>query len=305
MTGAWDDLKRNALAADIAAVAPAGLKREGYQLVGPCVSCGGTDRFWIDLRRSRKRWGCRGCHKESGDVIDLVMFVHGCDFKAAVEMLAGDTVPVRAAPEPEPANDDETKRRTAAMLWSQRRRPIAGTIGEIYLREVRKIRCRLPPTLGFLPAYKDHPPAIIAAVAFAHEAAPGILAAPVNVDAVHLTRLQEDGGGKAEVESPKGYLASPGDRPIVIAPPNDLLGMAITEGIEDGLSAFEATGLGIWAAGTANRMEKIAARVPRWIECVTIFAHGDDNGAGRDNAMDAADVLYDRGIEVRIEGLSP
>src|SRR5712671_1908192 len=93
----WDDLKRRALAADIAAVAPAGLKRESYELVGPCVNCGGHNRFWIDLRTGRKRWGCRGCHKESGDIIDLVMFLHGCDFKAAVEMLAGDTVPIRDA----------------------------------------------------------------------------------------------------------------------------------------------------------------------------------------------------------------
>jgi ATP-dependent DNA ligase len=35
-------------------------------------------------------------------------------------------------------------------MWSLRQ-PIAGTIGERYLREARKYSSTLPPTLGFLP----------------------------------------------------------------------------------------------------------------------------------------------------------
>jgi hypothetical protein len=48
-----------------------------------------------------------------------------------------------------------------------------------------------------------------------------------------------------------GVLASP----IVLAPPNDLLGSSITEGIEDALTMHEATGLGTWAAGSAARLK--------------------------------------------------
>ena len=40
--------------------------------------------------------------------------------------------------------------------------------------------------------------------------------------------------------------------PIVLAPLTDALGLAITEGIEDALSVHEATGLGVWAAGSAS-----------------------------------------------------
>ncbi len=44
--------------------------------------------------------------------------------------------------------------------------------------------------------------------------------------------------------------------PIVVAPVNDRLGLAIAEGIEDGLSVFVETGLGVWAAGSAGNMPK-------------------------------------------------
>jgi hypothetical protein len=80
-----------------------------------------------------------------------------------------------------------------------------------------------------------------------------------------------------------------------------LLGLAITEGIEDALSAHEATGLGAWAAGSASFMPKLAAAVPNYIECVTVFAH--DDASGRRGAVALAMALTDRGIEARIEGI--
>ena len=84
--------------------------------------------------------------------------------------------------------------------------------------------------------------------------------------------------------------------PIVIAPPNDLLGLAITEGIEDGLSVYQATGLGVWVAGSAGRMPGLADKVPNYIEAVTIYAHADE--AGQRGANGLADALVERGVEV-------
>ena len=78
------------------------------------------------------------------------------------------------------------------------------------------------------------------------EPEPAVLSiADADVRAVQLVKLKPD-GGKADVEPNKiiigkGALGSP----IVLAPPNDLLGLAICEGIEDGLSVYEATGLGV------------------------------------------------------------
>jgi hypothetical protein len=117
----------------------------------------------------------------------------------------------------------------------------------------------------------------------------------------HLTQLKPDGSGKADTEPQKLFVGSPGSLPIVVAPPNDLLGLAICEGIEDALSAHQATGLGAWAAGSAGRMPALADAVPDFIDCVTIFAHADK--AGHDGARKLAAALTMRGIEVLIEGL--
>jgi hypothetical protein len=81
---------------------------------------------------------------------------------------------------------------------------------------------------------------------------------------------------------------------------NDLLGLAVVEGIEDGLSVFAATGLGIWVAGCASRMPTLAPAVPAYTDCVTVYAHDDD---GRRHCLVLADKLRARGFEVFIEGL--
>jgi hypothetical protein len=92
--------------------------------------------------------------------------------------------------------------------------------------------------------------------------------------------------------------------PIVLAPPNDLLGLTITEGVEDGMSAHSATGLGAWAAGCASRMPALADAIPHYIDALTIYAHDDQ--AGRRGAVGLAEWLRARGnIDVFVEGGMP
>jgi hypothetical protein len=249
---------------------------------------------------------------------DRGVMVHcfaGCapgDVYAAIRRLGrGLLEPGQTAPEPVKGSSEYDRRQheRAAWLWSQRR-PIAGTIAEKYLRQARGITCPLPPTLAFLPAHREHPPALIAAIALVtDEPEPGLLGAPRNVASVHLTKLLADGSGKTDNKPDKITIGSPtikiGDEvhylPIVIAPPNDLLGLAITEGIEDALSVHQTTGLGAWAAGAAGRMPGLAHFIPSYIESVTIWAHPDP--AGQDGARGLAQALLDRGVEVRVEGL--
>jgi Toprim domain len=198
--------------------------------------------------------------------------------------------------------DPEYERRQhekAAWLWAQRQ-PLEGSIGEIYLRQARGYAGPLPATLGFLKQQKpEHSPALIAAFALPQESEPCVLAAPKEVGAALLIALKPDGSGKADVEHPKKTIGSPAGLPIAVAPVNDLLGLAITEGLEDALSVAEATGLGVWAAGGASFMPKLAAAVPSYVECVTIFAHADQ--AGRKGARDLERLLLNRGIEVRLD----
>ena len=186
----------------------------------------------------------------------------------------------------------------ARWLWSSRL-PVAGTAAEMYLREVRGYRVPLPATLGFLPARADYLPAMIAAFGIADEPEPSILAITEDaVRAVHITRLKMDGTGKAGTDRDKIMLGRLTGAPIVLAPITDSLGLAISEDIENGLSAHAATGLGVWAAGSASHLSALAEEVPGFVESVTVIADVDD--PGQCGAQHFADRLVARGIGVEI-----
>jgi Toprim domain len=246
-----------------------------------------------------------------GDTRLLIRCYAGCDSRDVLEALRRrgliddyDQRQRPKKPEVSPAKDRGALDRAAKVRWLwSRRKSIVGSIAESYLRKARGYNGPLPATLAFLPPYKpEHHPAMIAAFAIPDEPEPGILGQPRDVDAVHLTLLRPDGSGKADANPNKLFVGSPRGRPIVLAPANDLLGLAIAEGIEDALSIHQATGLGAWAAGSAGAMPALADRMPAYIEAVTIYAHDD---GGKPQALKLADALIKRGIEVLIEGIVP
>jgi putative DNA primase/helicase len=287
------------------------LKRNHKQLCGPCPLCGGTDRFNVDPRKNL--WICRGC-RTGGDVIALVRHLDGVSFAGAIETLTGEERKKLASGSPAAGPRDggdraavlEERRQSkvAAALWA-RRRPIVGMLAERYLFW-RGIAC-FPATIGYLPAHQAHPPAMIAAFGWAQEIEPGVLAAPQAVTGIHITRLTPE--GQKVATQAKMMVGPSAGQPIVVAPPNDLLGLAICEGLEDALTVHEATGLGAWAAGAAGRMPALARLVPDYITCVTVFAH-DDTGAGYARELAAAIHQRNRSrrdplnAEIKIEGLS-
>jgi hypothetical protein len=229
---------------------------------------------------------------------------HPADVYRAIRRLDAKLLePGNTAPEPVKGSSEYERRQhdKAAWLWSQRR-PLAGSIAERYLRQTRRYSGLLPTTLAFLPPRKlEQHPALIVAFGLVGESEPGVLATPLDVTSVHLTLLKRDGSDKANVKPAKLIIGRPLGRPIVLAPPNDLLGLAVCEGLEDGLTVHEATGLGAWAAGAAGFMPKLADTVPHYIEAVTIFAHPD--AAGERGARQLAAALRQRGIEVAVEGI--
>jgi hypothetical protein len=116
----------------------------------------------------------------------------------------------------------------------------------------------------------------------------------------------------ADGRQPAEESASPGDMPLVLAPMNDLLGLAITEEIEDAFLMHEATGLGSWAAGSAPFMPKLVAAIEDLAttrecdaspDCITICVDEDD--AGRRSRVCFEQELIARGFEVRLIRASP
>lgn len=89
--------------------------------------------------------------------------------------------------------------------------------------------------------------------------------------------------------------------PIVLAPMNDLLGLVVCEGVETGLSLYEATACGLWAAASAGRLPNLADKIPRYVDCVTVAAELDP--AGRKGAADLAQQLTARGIYCEVRTL--
>jgi hypothetical protein len=187
--------------------------------------------------------------------------------------------------------------RKSLWLW-RHRRPITGSIAETYLRELRHYHCQFPATLGFLPSRGEHSPAMIAAVGVPEEMEPAVVAInDAAVRGVHITKLKADGSGKAEMKPNKVVISRCIGWPIVLAPVNDLLGLAICEGIEGALSTYEATGLGAWAAGGASRLAALAEVIPEYVESLSILV--DDDNAGRRHSAELARRAAARRIEVR------
>jgi hypothetical protein len=266
-------------------------------------------------RRTGGQWVCRcPAHQDKrpslavrdGDNGRVILHCHaGCNALDVISELKArglwdererTSAPFKPRPKPaaKPATDNRGK---ARWLW-QRSQLIQGTLAEIYLRHERGISCPLPATLRFLPGNERYPPAMIAAFVIPEEHEPGSLSVnAVHVDAVHITRLTPD--GRKHPEGPnKIMLGSAPGMPIVVAPMNDLLGLAMTESIEDALSIHQATGLGVWASGSAGRMPALAEAVPDWTDALTVFADGD--ATGENNAVLLAEALDTRNIAVEI-----
>jgi hypothetical protein len=263
----------------------------------PCPICGPDRRSAINQRRKVLRvwqitpsfatFHCARCDLNGHAREDGAPALH----RAALAIARTEAAQLAAAA-------TEKKRERARWLWRQRQ-PIPGTVAETYLRECRRYKGPLPPTLGFMPARDNFAPAMISAFGIPAELEPGILSiSPAAVMAVHLTHLKADGSGKAGTDADKIMLGTARGAPIVVAAFDDMAGLAITEGIEDALSVHEATGLCAWAAGAASMMPALATVVPAWVECVTILV--DDDDAGREQSEKLAFSLEARGVEARL-----
>lgn len=189
------------------------------------------------------------------------------------------------------------RRRVKALKMWMCRKPIIGSPAAQYLHG-RGISCPLPGTLGILPPkIPGHLPAMIAAFGIPDEPEPGmLLLPPAKLRGVHLTFLGPDGTkAKSRHGSSKITVGVDHNEPIVLAPANDLGGLLIAEGIEEALSWHQDTGLGAWAAGTANRLPGLVEHVPAYVECVAVIVDRDPAGERFGTELMAA--LTARGVE--------
>lgn len=156
----------------------------------------------------------------------------------------------------------------AEAIWC-RAIPLAGTIGEVYLRNRY---CLTPPADGdlrFLPAQRANPPCLVAKVT------DFVTNEPMSL---HFTKLKHNGSGKAGTERDKVLLRGHQKKGGVIRLWPDeavTVSVAVAEGIESALSGAHLH-QPVWAAVDAGNMAELPV-VPG-IEVLVIYADNDPAG---------------------------
>ena len=165
------------------------------------------------------------------------------------------------------------------------------TLVESYLR-CRAITLRIPTSLRFSPnlwhseAGKELPAMVGKVTRWPGE----------DVTAVHRTYLRVDGSGKAEAMTSKKSLGPVKGGVVRLSKPGPIL--ALSEGIETGLSVQQETGLPVWVALSSSNLASIALPNPPLAQEIVICADPDE--VGQKAAYFAAEKWVSEGRVVRI-----
>ena len=239
---------------------------------------------------------------ESPDGKMLVYCHAGCSQDAVIDALRErglwperDLARTRHLGRPRPCKrshrdaDHDERVAAAREIW-HRAQPIAGTLVETYLRN-RGITIPPPPSIRYHGALKHGPtglhlPAMVCV----------IQAPDRSVVGVHRTFLCMDGSAKALVTSPKMALGPIAGGAVRLAKVGQRLGLC--EGIEDGLTILQATGLPVWACLGTSGLRSVVLPPPPLAAHVTILA--DAGEPGEQAARAAAQRLAAEGREVSI-----
>ena len=264
-----------------------GLLRSGAQYIGTCPACAYKGAFAVSEIEGRTLVHCHSCQDQDAviDALRLLSLWGRRDFQASGRRVAKVA---KAAT----AHGDGADGRSAwaARLWGQSL-PAAGTPVKTYLA-LRGITVPIPPTLRFQRSLGHRPtgtqhPAMIAAVK--RWPRPEVIA-------LHRTYLTPDGDGKAAIEPNKMTLGPVAGGAVRLAPAGKTL--AISEGIETGLSVLAATGTPTWAALSAGGIKRLV--LPPLPLAAEVVMAADPDPVGLTAAHDAADRWHREGRRVRI-----
>jgi putative DNA primase/helicase len=229
----------------------------------------------------------------------LVRCHAGCDQERVIAALRGRglwaengsrSLPctTRRTPVERKPDQDNAKRREAALAIWQSSKPAQGTPVETYLgsrgmhmppRDVLRFHSGLKHSSGGIW------PAMVALVTN------GVDGTPL---AIHRTFLARDGIGKAPVDPQKMMLGPCRGGAVRLADPGDVL--MVGEGIETCLAAMLASGHPAWAALSTSGLR--ALDLPKDVRDVIVLADGDE--AGEAAARDCALRWKRQGRRVRI-----
>ena len=111
---------------------------------------------------------------------------------------------------------------------------------------------------------------------------------------IHRTYLKSDGSSKADVDLDKMLLGPISGGAVRLGPPAPK--MAVTEGIEDGMTIFQETGMSVWAATSAPAMRSMV--LPALPMAAEVVVCSDPDSDGQTAAMAAAERWVSEGRSV-------
>jgi phage/plasmid primase-like uncharacterized protein len=257
-----------------------------------CIWCGGDDRFrvWPNHPEGPRAW-CRQCER-GGDAIDIIRELHQLDFPEALAYLEGGSgsvtpaspsayVITRATRAAEDREREDREAIAAARATWDGTESARDTLAATYLR-ARGIEIPIPLAMRYAPALR-HPfdktehPALVGGVTEADGS---------TLIGVMRIYVRADGTGKADTEQPKLMQGRPGGGAVHLAPAGPVL--AVSEGIETGLSFLQLSGLPVWAAlSTTGITRLILPPLPLAAE-VVVAADFDTKDPHKNPGMEAA-----------------
>ena len=210
---------------------------------------------------------------------------HNCAEQAILAALGEHVTTISGTARP---NDNAERSSLAARrIWDQSQ-AADGTQVQRYLRG-RGITIPPPSSLNFHPALRHQSgnsfPGMVAAVEDRRGKFLGIL----------RTFLCADGSSKASVEPQKMSLGTLGGGAVRLAATLGEI-VVLTEGIEDGLSIAQSTGLAVWATLGTSGLRSV--KLPETVREVIIAADNDE--PGEKAARDAAQRFLAEGRRVKI-----
>lgn len=314
----WVARARECSLVEAVAKTKASLKKTGTELIGPCPSCGGRDRFAINPAKGK--WICR---PESGgsEAIGLIMHCEEVSFLEACEILTGekpprgrgrglsdeekDAIEARKKKAQEKRKEDRRieqewrreRQRTAAGLWDQCI-PIAGTLAEknLLLRGIPVPPMGWPDCLGFCDSivYDEFDPY--------SPMYPGLVARADDIGGdlagVWIIFLDAKTGNKLDREPNKVGRGPAGGGAVRIGGMAARIGAC--EGVETGLAVWSMLNYAIPVWPLLSTSGMIGFEPPLELEHVRIFPDGDRPVRRKDGRFIPIDVPPGRYAATRL-----
>lgn len=253
----------------------------------PCPSCGGRDRFRL-IDAEDGVWLCNQCRPKAGSGFDLLMLLHGWDFKVALREVRKTIGTVEPVSDWHRVNEERKRveKRNNALAWIKKLwgggRSIKGTPAEAYIHNrglaILPVDARFTHTTGV--GFEGVQPCMITAIRNER----GLIVA------LHRTFITEDGlkavvgegNSNKQLTTPVGTVTGAAAR--VSEWSGGVLGVA--EGIETALAAREQFNIPVWACISAHGLESFM--VPKGVSDLRIFGDRDEGGRGQEAAFKLA-----------------